>query len=86
MTVEQELNSYLPADLPNRDACIAGAARHLELIADENQRFNLTRIVSPREAAIKHVVDSVMPWRLFAGASHVVDAGSGAGRGENEQA
>jgi 16S rRNA (guanine527-N7)-methyltransferase len=79
VTFEQELIEYLPADLPNREACIAGAARHLELIADENQRFNLTRIVSPREAAIKHVVDSIMPWRLFADARQIVDAGSGAG-------
>ena len=37
------------------------------------------RIVNPREAAIKHVVDSVLPWRLFEGASDVADAGSGAG-------
>jgi 16S rRNA (guanine527-N7)-methyltransferase len=35
--------------------------------------------VNPREAAIKHVVDSVLPWRLFEGADHVADAGSGAG-------
>ena len=74
-----ELAALLPEDLPNRDACITGAARHLDLIVEENQKFNLTRILGPREAAIKHVVDSVMPWRLFANAKHVVDAGSGAG-------
>jgi 16S rRNA (guanine527-N7)-methyltransferase len=67
------------ADLPLREECIAGAARHLDLIVEANQHFNLTRIVSPREAAIKHVVDSVLPWRLFEGAQHVADAGSGAG-------
>ena len=74
-----ELAELLPADLPNRDACIAGTAHHLELIVETNKKFNLTRILSPREAAIKHVVDSVSPWRLFAKAKHVVDAGSGAG-------
>jgi 16S rRNA (guanine527-N7)-methyltransferase len=74
-----ELTDLLPADLPNRDACIAGAALHLERIVEENKKFNLTRIVGAREAAIKHVLDSVMPWRLFAGAKHVADAGSGAG-------
>lgn len=56
-----------------------GAARHLTLIEEANQQFNLTRITGEREAAIKHVLDSVMPWQLFAGASHVVDAGTGAG-------
>ena len=79
VTFEDELRELLPADLPFRDECIAGAARHLELIVEVNQQFNLTRIVSPREAAIKHVVDSVMPWRLFEGADKVADAGSGPG-------
>lgn len=74
-----ELRQLLPADLPFREECIAGAARHLDLIVEANQHFNLTRIVNPREAAIKHVVDSVLPWRLFAGVEHVADAGSGAG-------
>jgi 16S rRNA (guanine527-N7)-methyltransferase len=74
-----ELRQFLPADLPFREECIAGAARHLDLIVGANHHFNLTRIVDPREAAIKHVVDSVMPWRLFEGADHVADAGSGAG-------
>jgi len=74
-----ELRQLLPADLPFREECIARAARHLDLIVETNRHFNLTRIVSPREAAIKHVVDSVLPWRLFARADRVADAGSGAG-------
>lgn len=75
----EELRQVLPHDLPHRDACIDGAARHLDLIVEANRQFNLTRIVSPREAAIKHVADCVLPWRLFAVAAHIVDAGSGAG-------
>jgi 16S rRNA (guanine527-N7)-methyltransferase len=74
-----ELFQLLPTDLPFREECMAGAARHLQLIVEANQHFNLTRIVDPREAAIKHVVDSVLPWRLFEGAGQVADAGSGAG-------
>jgi 16S rRNA (guanine527-N7)-methyltransferase len=79
VTFAEELRQLLPADLPFREECIARAARHLDLIVETNQHFNLTRIVDPREAAIKHVVDSVLPWRLFQGAEHVADAGSGAG-------
>jgi 16S rRNA (guanine527-N7)-methyltransferase len=75
----EELSLLLPADLPHRDECAVGAARHLDLIAEANQHFNLTRILNLREAAIKHVLDSVLPWRLFAGAKHIADAGSGAG-------
>jgi 16S rRNA (guanine527-N7)-methyltransferase len=76
---EEELNAVLPADLPNRETVVGGTARHLELIVEANKYLNLTRIVTPREAAIKHVLDSVIPWRLFAGAGHVLDAGTGAG-------
>ena len=75
----EHLQKALPLDLPNRDHCIAGSAHHLALMAEANQQFNLTRISSPHEAAIKHVADSVWPWLLFASAKHVVDAGSGAG-------
>ena len=74
-----ELNHVLPADLPNREKVVEKAASHLAIIVEANQRLNLTRITSPREAAIKHVLDSVMPWRLFEGAGHVLDAGTGAG-------
>jgi 16S rRNA (guanine527-N7)-methyltransferase len=76
---EDELNRVLPADLPNRESVVHGTARHLALIVEANKHLNLTRITSPREAAIKHVLDSVMPWRLFQDARHVLDAGTGAG-------
>jgi 16S rRNA (guanine527-N7)-methyltransferase len=76
---DDELNRILPSDLPNRESVVHGAARHLALIVEANKYLNLTRITSPREAAIKHVLDSVLPWRLFHDALHVLDAGTGAG-------
>jgi 16S rRNA (guanine527-N7)-methyltransferase len=76
---EEELNRVLPGDLPHRENVVQGASKHLALIVEANKVLNLTRIVTPREAAIKHVLDSVVPWRLFAGARHVLDAGTGAG-------
>ncbi len=79
MSFAEELNQLLPADLPHREECVAGAARHLEMIVEANRHFNLTRSLDPRGAVIKHVVDSVLPWRLFAEAKHIADAGSGAG-------
>jgi 16S rRNA (guanine527-N7)-methyltransferase len=75
----QELTRVLPADLPHRDEFIVKAAMHLDLIVETNRLFNLTRIIDPRESVIKHVVDSVLPWRHFAHAAQVVDAGTGAG-------
>lgn len=79
MAFAEELSALIPEELPERQSLIRGAARHLELIVEANRHFNLTRILDPREAAIKHVVDSVTPWRLFAGAKHILDAGTGAG-------
>jgi len=75
----EELARVLPADLPHRERVIELSAKHLALIAEANEYMNLTRISSPREAAIKHVADSVIPWRSFAGSRHVLDAGTGAG-------
>jgi 16S rRNA (guanine527-N7)-methyltransferase len=79
MPFEEELAQVLPADLPQREDVIVRAARHLDLIVEANQYLNLTRITTLRKAAIKHVLDSVMPWRLFADAKSILDAGSGAG-------
>jgi len=76
---EIELDRVLPADLPQREIVVTKSAVHLALIEEANKHFNLTRITSPREAAIKHVLDSVMPWRLFADSNHALDAGTGAG-------
>src|SRR5579864_5532829 len=79
MTFTQELDAVLPHDLPNREIVVAKSAQHLALIEEANRHFNLTRITTPREAAIKHVLDSIMPWRLFNAAHSVLDAGTGPG-------
>lgn len=73
------LSALLPEDLPHRAAVIEKTTRHLEAIVEINRQFNLTRIIDPRDAAIKHVLDSVVPWNLFAESKHVLDAGTGAG-------
>jgi 16S rRNA (guanine527-N7)-methyltransferase len=75
----EQLTEILPADLPNRDTLIGKGARHLELIVETNRQFNLTRILDEREAAVKHVLDSVIPWRAFANVGEVFDIGTGAG-------
>jgi 16S rRNA (guanine527-N7)-methyltransferase len=79
VSFDEELNAILPPDLPHRETVVSKSAQHLALIEEANRHFNLTRITDPSEAAIKHVLDSILPWRLFAAASHVLDAGTGAG-------
>ncbi|MDZ4797632.1 MAG: RsmG family class I SAM-dependent methyltransferase, partial [Bryobacteraceae bacterium] len=79
MDFAEELAGLLPPDVPNRELLIQKGALHLDRIVEANQNFNLTRITTTREAAIKHVLYSVLPWQLFAGATHILDAGTGAG-------
>jgi 16S rRNA (guanine527-N7)-methyltransferase len=75
----EELDRVLPAEIPHRQRLIARAAQHLQLIVAANEHMNLTRLTSPEEAAIKHICDSVAPWRHFEQAKRVLDAGTGAG-------
>jgi 16S rRNA (guanine527-N7)-methyltransferase len=75
----EELELVLPADFPRRTHLIGAAGKHLDLIVEANRHFNLTRITHPRDAAIKHVLDSVVPWKRFASAQRIMDAGSGPG-------
>ena len=76
---EEELHRVLPLDLPHRVRLIEKAVQHLQMIESANEYMNLTRITSPQEAAIKHVYDSVAPWRYFQNAKRILDAGTGAG-------
>lgn len=79
MEFEEELRRVLPPELPYRERLIQKAAQHLHLIHAVNEHMNLTRIMNAREAAIKHIYDSVAPWQHFQGAKRILDAGTGAG-------
>lgn len=73
------LTDLLPERLLLSEDQIQLCARHLELVLETNQKFNLTRITEPREAVIKHVLDSLLPAALYSGAKTILDLGSGAG-------
>ena len=79
MQFAEELARVLPQDLPHRERLVSLGHKHLEMISAANEYMNLTRIVSPQEAAIKHIYDCVAPWRHFQSAAHILDAGTGAG-------
>jgi 16S rRNA (guanine527-N7)-methyltransferase len=74
-----ELSRVLPSDIPNRERLIEKSAQHLQLVSQANENMNLTRITNAREAAIKHIFDSVAPWAYFKDARRILDAGTGAG-------
>lgn len=55
--------------------------RYAERLCEYNKKVNLTAITEPREIAMKHFLDSVLPFTFFPvkpGAS-VIDVGTGAG-------
>ncbi len=79
----RELETLLAANAPDPWHLTAEQtqrlARHLELVLETNQQFNLTSITDPREAVFKHVLDSLFPAEAFRGARSILDLGSGAG-------
>jgi len=73
------LSELLPQTISLTQSQMAQCARHLELVLETNQQFNLTSITDPREAIIKHVIDSLLPAQLYADADAILDLGTGAG-------
>src|SRR5215813_6115042 len=61
------------------DGQINQLVKHYELLCKWNQRFNLTRITGPREAATLNYAESLYGARFIAQANTMLDIGSGAG-------
>ena len=72
---------FLPAD---REGFLARCRRFYGMLEEANRRFNLTRLTSPEEYAIKHVADSLALLREVPAigggkALEIADVGCGAG-------
>lgn len=67
------------ADLAVTDEQLQKMAAFYNLLISENEKTNLTRITDPAEAALKHFVDSIVPYRIFAENASVIDIGTGPG-------
>ena len=52
---------------------------YYDCLVETNKQYNLTAIVEPEAAALKHFFDSIVPEGEIPGKSRVVDVGSGAG-------
>lgn len=63
------------------DGMIAAITRHLELVAEWNERMNLTAILAERDMVLKHVLDSALALELIKlrPGTRLVDVGTGAG-------
>jgi len=54
-------------------------ATHASILKEWNQKINLTAIDSPTDMAIKHFLDSIVPFSYITPGSRLLDVGSGAG-------
>ena len=54
-------------------------AIHASTLIEWNQKINLTAIDSPLDMAIKHFLDSIIPFTYITPGSRLLDVGSGAG-------
>jgi len=54
-------------------------ATHAILLKEWNQKINLTAIDSPMDMAVKHFLDSIIPFSHLTPGSRLLDVGSGAG-------
>ena len=64
-------------DLSNKQ--ISQFDEYYNLLVETNKVMNLTAITEERDVAVKHFLDSVLPYKEFKDDSTVVDVGSGAG-------
>lgn len=53
--------------------------KYYNIVSEQNQTMNLTRIVSKEDFAIKNILDSVLPIKIIPSGATVVDVGTGAG-------
>lgn len=54
-------------------------SRHVEIMLEWNSRMNLTRITTPEEVIVKHLLDSIAPARCLPASGRALDVGAGAG-------
>ncbi len=75
--------ALLAWDVPVTSTELAQFWTHFQAVVETNRSLNLTRISDPREAAVKHYVDSlaILPWIRAENltVNTLVDVGTGAG-------
>ena len=52
---------------------------YYNFLVEENEKYNLTAITEKKEVAIKHFVDSVLPYKTIPQNASIIDVGTGAG-------
>lgn len=66
-------------NLPVCDIQAEKFEKFFNFLVEENQKFNLTAITEKNEVALKHFVDSVLPFMQIPQNAKVIDVGTGGG-------
>ncbi len=72
-------NLFKKHNIELNDAQLEAFEKFFEMLVETNKVLNLTAITEPNEVALKHFLDSVLPYELFEKDAKVVDVGTGAG-------
>ncbi len=76
----EELRSLFDAcSYPLSDAQMLQMEQYYNCLLRENAKYNITTIAQPKEAALKHFLDSVVPCAELPANACVIDVGSGGG-------
>ncbi len=74
--IKTYFNSY---NLPLTEKQAEQFDKYYKFLIEENEKFNLTAITEKNEVALKHFVDSVLPFAQLPKGAKVVDVGTGGG-------
>lgn len=66
-------------NIPVTDQQLDQMQVYYQILQEENEKYNLTALTTPEEAALKHFYDSIVPCPLIPQDAAMVDVGSGGG-------
>lgn len=76
---ERLLRLHGPQIFPLEDQWVTHMTAHYELLVRWNQQLNLTRVIEPEAAVLRHYCESLLVAKHLPTAERVADLGSGAG-------
>lgn len=66
-------------NIPVTDRQLEQMETYYGVLCKENEKYNLTALKTPEEAALKHFYDSIVPCGIIPQGANLVDVGSGGG-------
>lgn len=74
--LKELFNKY---NIPHTDEMLQKLDLFYNMVVEENKKFNLTAITEKHDFAVKHILDSCLPYDMIPKNAKVIDVGAGAG-------